>query len=343
MGHRTATVIRGFDPDELLGVVAGATTEHYLPKPSRCTGVVEHWSHEGVSVDRGHYEFEVGVRGVFRPGSICIGRAAGARTLNEVNGIPIARDDIQMYPEGAEFFYRAGPGARWTAIQARPEAIQAAAVEMLGHPIDVAHHAVSNLALPAAARTCLVDATNRVMRGFESGSGEEQDALADVILHAIVEALDVARCDDSFREHQIRAHRRLTAVREAQDFLKSRRRLAYDSAALCGAIRLPERTIQVYFRRTVGMSPKTWFTSLRLHDARQTLMAASTARDSVTGIASRHGFTHLGRFAAAYRKLFAESPSSTLLRARGGRPRGGEDGGARPPSVNGKPRLRADA
>jgi len=38
--------------------------------------------------------------------------------------------------------------------------------------------------------------------------------------------------------------------------------------------------------------------------------------DSISSIALRWGFGHLGRFSVAYRKRYGESPSQTLTRSR---------------------------
>jgi AraC-like DNA-binding protein len=49
----------------------------------------------------------------------------------------------------------------------------------------------------------------------------------------------------------------------------------------------------------------------RLHRVRSALQTAEP-ETTVTAIAVEFGFWHFGRFAAAYRKLFGESPSATL-------------------------------
>ena len=101
-------------------------------------------------------------------------------------------------------------------------------------------------------------------------------------------------------------------MRAVQDYLKGRPETAYDSAALCERLGLSERTIQIAFRRTIGLSPKSWFTLMRLHRVHRILRGASPATASVTGTARALGFSHLGRFASDYARLFGELPSETL-------------------------------
>ena len=62
-----------------------------------------------------------------------------------------------------------------------------------------------------------------------------------------------------------------------------------------------------------GQTPLELVATRRLHRARAELLARPAAA-SVTAVAIRCGFTHLGRFAGLYKRTFGESPSDTLGR-----------------------------
>jgi adenylate cyclase len=76
-----------------------------------------------------------------------------------------------------------------------------------------------------------------------------------------------------------------------------------------------ERTLRKHFRAFVGLSPLEHLRRLRLAAAREQLLGGP-ATGSVTEIATRYGFGHLGRFSTQYRRCFGEPPSSTRRRAR---------------------------
>jgi transcriptional regulator GlxA family with amidase domain len=64
-------------------------------------------------------------------------------------------------------------------------------------------------------------------------------------------------------------------------------------------------------RRYVGGSPTAHLRRVRLDRVRAELSAARPGT-TVSDVAYRWGFTHLGRFAGAYAKRFGEPPSTTL-------------------------------
>lgn len=71
------------------------------------------------------------------------------------------------------------------------------------------------------------------------------------------------------------------------------------------------RSLQAHFRRFTGQSPLAYVTAQRLARARGDLRQAKPS-ETVTTIATRWGFTQLGRFAGVYRKTYGETPVETL-------------------------------
>lgn len=69
------------------------------------------------------------------------------------------------------------------------------------------------------------------------------------------------------------------------------------------------RRLQLGFQEYVGKTPSQVLLEIRLEQAHRALLA--DPRASVADIAWSVGFTHLGRFAAAYRERFGQTPSRT--------------------------------
>jgi AraC-like DNA-binding protein len=103
-------------------------------------------------------------------------------------------------------------------------------------------------------------------------------------------------------------------VLRASQFLRDRSAEGVRIGEVSRAVGVSERTLRNAFHQEHGLSPKQYELRERLHAARQALCDVEAA-DTVTDIASRHGFFELGRFASRYKHLFGESPSQTL-RAR---------------------------
>jgi len=85
---------------------------------------------------------------------------------------------------------------------------------------------------------------------------------------------------------------------------------------LCRVAAYSPRMLEYAFHSVLGSSPMTWYRARRFAKARRALQNASPSLSSVTEIATRYSFWHLGRFSVEYRERFGESPSSTLGRTR---------------------------
>ena len=83
-------------------------------------------------------------------------------------------------------------------------------------------------------------------------------------------------------------------------------------AELAHAAGTTARALQRGFKEVVGMSPTAYVRAVRLDRVHAELLAEPDP--SVTDIAMRWGFFHLGRFAQQYRERFGVLPSQTVRR-----------------------------
>lgn len=105
---------------------------------------------------------------------------------------------------------------------------------------------------------------------------------------------------------------RASTVREAVEVMEAEPETPWTVVDLARRVGVSSRGLQDAFARHVGVPPMAHLRAIRLQRAHAELRAADPARTSVSDVALRWGFTHHGRFAAAYRERYGRSPSETL-------------------------------
>ncbi|WP_317634093.1 helix-turn-helix domain-containing protein [Kitasatospora sp. DSM 101779] len=83
-------------------------------------------------------------------------------------------------------------------------------------------------------------------------------------------------------------------------------------ADLAAAAFVTPRALQYAFRRHLDTTPLTHLRRVRLDGAHRDLLAADPVTSTVSEIAARWGFGHIGRFAALYREMYRSAPRTTL-------------------------------
>lgn len=101
-------------------------------------------------------------------------------------------------------------------------------------------------------------------------------------------------------------------VRRAIEAMQNEPGYPFTVLDLARAADIGVRALQVAFHRHTGMSPMAYLRDLRLGRAHGDLRRARPDTDTVADVAHRWGFSHLGRFAAAYRRRYGVAPSVTL-------------------------------
>ncbi|MER7575754.1 AraC family transcriptional regulator [Streptomyces sp. NPDC126514] len=131
-----------------------------------------------------------------------------------------------------------------------------------------------------------------------------------VLVHGLV-SLQLHDCSAVLPAH---AHPALPrAVRRAMAYCEDHAADPVSVADMAAAARVSPRTLQERFRVDFGTTPVAYLRRVRLDHVHQDLLriADGSASGTVAEVATRWGFTHLGRFAAAYREVYGQVPSRT--------------------------------
>jgi AraC-like DNA-binding protein len=102
-------------------------------------------------------------------------------------------------------------------------------------------------------------------------------------------------------------------VRQALEYIEEHLSEPITMDDIAGHVGASIRSVQQGFRDDLGVTPMAYLRERRLERARAELAdAAPSDGVTVTAVAERWGFNHLGGFAVLYRKRWGESPSETL-------------------------------
>ena len=105
-------------------------------------------------------------------------------------------------------------------------------------------------------------------------------------------------------------HRHQQIMRRFKEWMEANIERPIYLPELCKALNVSSRTLTRCFEEYLGMSPMKYLWLRRMNVARSDRYSAA----SVTDVAMKFGFWHLGRFASEYLFLFGESPRVTLVR-----------------------------
>lgn len=180
-------------------------------------------------------------------------------------------------------------------------------------------HAPSNLEVfPGAQQASFLDVVGQIWVQAEalSASGVPMDptTLREIVLQSVLMSTVASSAGNAWPSLNERG-RAFDICRKSRAFIAEclARHVVPSIPQICTVTGVSERTLQYAFRRYVGMTPLAYLRVCRLNSVRKVLLAAE-AETTVTSVALRYGFLHLGRFAGDYHRLFGELPSKDLTR-----------------------------
>ncbi len=288
-------------------------------------------------------------RGVCPPDLLSVTIVLEAPGGGSLNGVPLVEGGALLFPPGRVYEGWSAPGYAWlTAFLPRAEARRL--VRGTSTPLPGLRGArVLSARVPRADLSELRSRLEALGLDRERRAPEALAAPAAAGLAELLRRLLVGAWARGAALRPTGASRRAQSVLERADrYLREHLAEPVYLAQLGAATRTPARTLEHVFQRRLGLTPMAYLTWLRMAAARRRLTDRRQPPPSaVTETAHAVGFGHLGRFAAAYRRTFGESPQETL-RQYAGRSRrdpgaDGEPGGAFDPRIESAPAAGAHA
>lgn len=102
------------------------------------------------------------------------------------------------------------------------------------------------------------------------------------------------------------------SVREVMDLIAAEPGADFTVSDLAREVGVGVRALELGFRRELDETPRSYLLRTRMESAHEELRNARPGDVTVTEVAMKWGFAHLGRFAARYRQRFGVLPSVTL-------------------------------
>lgn len=245
--------------------------------------------------------------------AICL-TASGLLSVEQHGGEVVSTPNrAAVYRPAGHAIIRTGPIAGWSrahGLLIKTWALAAVLELLLDRPVP-----------PAIALAPVVELAGRESRSWLRLLRLFTDALcrrdqtilqpivAEPLCHALVTGLLLVsehRYADTLR--QPAASCRPRHVKLALDAMHEGPDRPHTSASLAALAGVSVRTLQDGFRQHVGVPPMVYLRRLRLTRAHDDLRTGRAA--TVAEAAQKWGFSHLGRFAAAYRAKYGALPSA---------------------------------
>lgn len=293
--------------EELSSVFSAAQRDYFQLGNGRFAGRIDFAASAGVFIEKESWSPGVWVDGAIPPGVAVFGIRTEHGEEPRYHGGPMRETDVGALRPGDEidFRVRGSAGVFLTAVDIRRLEDQAWARwqeplwRMCFNERLIVRGESSRRLLLARLAALLDEAP--ALNAHPHAAGLLCDAVIDALLSHVAAP---ERRSTLAERHRI--------ARKAEAWLRERLDAFITIRDLCAAVGAAERTIELGFQEVFGLSPKRYLTVMRLNAARRELRRRRPEEASVTAIAVRWGFLHLGRFAAQYRRMFGESPSETL-------------------------------
>lgn len=300
------------DADSYRALLSGANLEFLQLEPGRLIGRHVRLGLRGGQFSYGESELSLRVTGTF-PNLWTLSVVLDSATRSLQHGIEVHPGSLFIHAPGATHDGIYGRNFKVVCIAVRDE-VFAKYIRPFDPQFRAAvHRQCSLFELPADPRREIIArfAEAAVIIQSDPGVRSSSEALAQFEEELVCDFLEAAA--QEFTAHSIGTGLRAATVLGRVDHVVQTSNFVDPTVAeLCAACEVPRRTLNRAFQDSLGMGPATYLRRVRLNRARRALQEERVRPATVSGVAFKLGFWHLGRFAEQYKELFGESPHDTI-------------------------------
>jgi AraC family ethanolamine operon transcriptional activator len=301
--------VQSRDIDDLTAAAVGWNRECTQLRAGRFYGkvTIAHTSH--MQMGRVSWNTAIQARGQAPRGTRAIAVPIGSNPPPSFYGTAVGGKEIVTEQEGTEVDFRGAKTCEFLLMSIGIGMLQRHATALWGEPFESrVVDGRMNLGSVAARARLAHNWSSVFARVQRDPAALSNPHVARMVEQSVLNALlGVAGPPPG---HSLPARRQVLA-RRAEEFIRGQIDVPISLSDVCDWVGASERSLHLGFLERFGMSPMAYLKVLRLNRVRRQLRDAAPGT-SVTDVAMRSGFLHLGRFATDYGRFFGEWPSATL-------------------------------
>jgi AraC family ethanolamine operon transcriptional activator len=301
------------DVDQLNHAVSGSNLELMQLKPGRLEATVNHLLLGDLYVDYGAANLPLRVRGGLDPQRFALGMfPSGTRATWNGNHIDPSR--LLFFMPGRELSGFTSETYAWTSLVLPPVWVESISAS-LRQPGSLRLRTDCRLIHPGPVQLAELWKSVAAIVSSDPSLGNTTDSAVWLIAdfrNALGGAMSAV--EQPGRDLPFLAIAHFSLARRAECYMRERITEPLCIDEVCIALRVSRRYLEYAFTDAFGSSPSRYLRLLRMHEVRRRLKAPGE-QTTVTREALGLGFNHLSLFSVQYKKIFGESPSTTLTAA----------------------------
>ena len=222
-------------------------------------------------------------------------------------------DDAHLFQPDQHFHLEAASECRLLAACLNSEQVTDYAFKLSGSRKLFEAGVKTRMSLSTPERVVLIRELARLWSDLQRGDA----ALASIIStaereDALMANFILATQGAEATDHRSGEHADSAVIARAEEYLRACLTRPASRAELAAETGTSIRTLSRSFTKRWGTGPIGFLKAQRMDAAYRELLGAERDATTVTEVAFRYGFAHLGKFAGEYKRAFHESPSETL-------------------------------